>query len=167
MHVLSLPPAFVLSQDQTLKLIWSGINVPASTAGTRKAFQIVTGYRFLPQPADRLRKKRFRHEKRLSRHLNCTPCQGRAAKAPPPAFLFPIPHNVKEPENKGNPSPSRHPDPLFTRVLPAKSAPYRRAPMHCQTHLSDNFSPRRQCLCQGRKVPPQACLRRLDAKLSA
>ena len=137
------------------------------TAGTRKAFHNCYGLPLLFATSELVAKKAI-----SSQETPLSASQSHGLKTVQPRrrrlrFSFLFLTMSKSRKTRATPRLPAIQTPLFTRALPAKSAPYRRAPMHCQTHLSDNFSPRRQCLYQGRKVPPQACLRRLDAKLSA
>ena len=84
--------------------------------GTRKAFQNCHGLPLLIASRRTGREKSDFVTRNALAGISIARPEERAAKAPPPAFLFPIPHNVKEPENEGLPSSSRHVEPAFTRA---------------------------------------------------
>ncbi len=95
MHVLGLPPAFVLSQDQTLKL-----RLLAAACSARRPG---------PQPARRAWRTQTGVFHRLRRGPKPVPPDGSNAcvytgvDAPPPTLLFPL-HNVIQPEPLGPPT---------------------------------------------------------------
>ena len=94
LHVLSLPPAFVLSQDQTLKfeeLCSSGVATGWSMRiDESQAYFDVSVEAWLHENAGLQRSV-----------LSVFP---RTARTPPPAFLFLSCYNVKEPEGSVQPS---------------------------------------------------------------
>ena len=84
MHVLGLPPAFVLSQDQTLRFhvrFWICIPDEPECAlrnGSHHA---------LNSRLDNLESKGVGLKRRLAR-VSCDPSEDESARTPPPAFLF-------------------------------------------------------------------------------